>query len=171
MEISVHRPERFKTKITWVGQFSHLSAKPAKVHQMFFQALSSNKNYFHTYLSRTRNYGRVANLLPGITNVLEHFEKYIRIPQIKQLSDQVIELKKELADQSTKDFKEYFTGGGGFASLSAANVTDLCQTVSVLDAAVKNELSGWFVQQQLAEYFVLFDETQDIAWLDKIDQR
>lgn len=122
---------------------------------------------------RTRNYNRIASLLPGITNVLEHFEKYISIPQIKELSDQVIQIKKELAQQTTTDFKEYFTGGGGYgsSSLPGGSMTDLCQTVSVLDASVKSELSGWFVQQQLAEYFVLFDETQDIAWLDKIDQR
>ncbi len=38
-------------------------------------------------LTRKRQYGEVANLLEGVINVLEHFHKYMNIPQIAQLSD------------------------------------------------------------------------------------
>ena len=38
-------------------------------------------------LSRNRKYGEVANLLQGVLNVLDHFKKYMAIPQIKQLAD------------------------------------------------------------------------------------
>jgi hypothetical protein len=38
-------------------------------------------------LSRRRQYGEVANLLQGVLNVLEHFQKYMSIPQIRQLAD------------------------------------------------------------------------------------
>ena len=41
-------------------------------------------------MTRKRQYGEVANLLQGVLNVLEHFDKYMEIPQIKQLSDRYI---------------------------------------------------------------------------------
>jgi hypothetical protein len=39
-------------------------------------------------MTRQRQYGDAANLLEGVTNVLEQFQKYMHIPQVKQLSDQ-----------------------------------------------------------------------------------
>lgn len=42
---------------------------------------------FYRTLTRRRQYLEVANLLQGVLNVLEHFERYMAIPQIKQLSD------------------------------------------------------------------------------------
>lgn len=38
-------------------------------------------------MTRRRQYGEVANLLQGVMNVLEHFHKYMGIPQIRQLSE------------------------------------------------------------------------------------
>jgi Vps53-like, N-terminal len=38
-------------------------------------------------LMRKRQYGEVANLLEGVVNVLEQFQKYKSIPQIGELSD------------------------------------------------------------------------------------
>lgn len=38
-------------------------------------------------MTRKRQYGEVANLLQGVVNVLEHFHKYMSIPQIRQLSE------------------------------------------------------------------------------------
>jgi len=36
---------------------------------------------------RKRQYGEIANLLEGVVNVLEQFQKYKSIPQIGELSD------------------------------------------------------------------------------------
>lgn len=46
-----------------------------------------------------------------------------------------------------------------------------CLVVSILDPKVKRELLKWFVNLQLQEYNHLFQETEDTAWLDKIDKR
>ncbi|MEQ2167515.1 hypothetical protein GOODEAATRI_004951, partial [Goodea atripinnis] len=40
-------------------------------------------------MTRKRQYGEVANLLQGVVNVLEHFHRYMGIPQIRQLSERV----------------------------------------------------------------------------------
>jgi hypothetical protein len=41
----------------------------------------------------------------------------------------------------------------------------------VLDVKLKNELIKWFLKQELNEYGVLFEESQENSWLDKIDRR
>lgn len=41
-------------------------------------------------MTRKRQYGEVANLLQGVVNVLEHFHKYMGIPQIRQLSERSV---------------------------------------------------------------------------------
>ena len=52
-----------------------------------FLMLYSYTILFCRTLSKRRQYGEVANLLQGVQNVLEHFQKYMEIPQIKELAD------------------------------------------------------------------------------------
>ena len=47
----------------------------------------SNNFVYSSSLTRRRQYGEVANLLEGVINVLDHFDKYMSIPQLKQLAD------------------------------------------------------------------------------------
>ena len=54
--------------------------------------------YYFVYCNRMlvgkRQYGDSANLLQGVANVLEHFDDYNNIPQIFQLSQQVLIVNK-----------------------------------------------------------------------------
>lgn len=47
----------------------------------------------------------------------------------------------------------------------------MCKVAAVLGGSVEADFQKWYINQQLAEYFVLYSETEDVAWLDKIDQR
>ncbi|XP_064648939.1 vacuolar protein sorting-associated protein 53 homolog isoform X2 [Lineus longissimus] len=120
-------------------------------------------------LSRRRQYGEVANLLQGVLNVLEHFQKYMSIPQIRQLADNVKQIQVELGTQILADFEEAFQSKYG--PTNQAQLAEACLVVNVLDPKVKRDLLNWFIQLQLKEYLELFGETQDVAWLDKIDRR
>ncbi|KAK6192338.1 hypothetical protein SNE40_003822 [Patella caerulea] len=123
-------------------------------------------------LTRRRQYGEVANLLQGVLNVLEHFEKYMSIPQIKQLADRVREIQHELGIQILADFEEAFQGAGAkYGPGNQQQLREACNVVDVLDPKVKRDLLTWFVKLQLSEYLVLFADDQDVAWLDKVDRR
>ncbi|ESO97342.1 hypothetical protein LOTGIDRAFT_214182 [Lottia gigantea] len=123
-------------------------------------------------LTRRRQYGEVANLLQGVLNVLDHFEKYMSIPQIKQLADRVKEIQGELGNQIIADFEEAFQGAGAkYGPGNQQQLREACYVVDVLDPKVKRDLLSWFVKLQLSEYLVLFSEDQEVAWLDKIDRR
>uniref|UniRef100_A0A4W4HUH0 Vps53 N-terminal domain-containing protein n=1 Tax=Electrophorus electricus TaxID=8005 RepID=A0A4W4HUH0_ELEEL len=63
-------------------------------------------------MTRKRQYGEVANLLQGVVNVLEHFQKYMGIPQIRQLSERVKAAQSELGTQILADFEEAFPSQG-----------------------------------------------------------
>ncbi|KAI2656273.1 hypothetical protein H4Q32_013151 [Labeo rohita] len=123
-------------------------------------------------MTRKRQYGEVANLLQGVVNVLEHFQKYMGIPQIRQLSERVKAAQSELGTQILADFEESFPAQGSKKSGGPSIVLrDACLVANVLDPRIKQEIIKKFIRQHLSEYLVLFQENQDVAWLDKIDRR
>lgn len=122
-------------------------------------------------LQEKRLYGEIALPLQAISEVMLHFENYSDIPQIKSLSDQVKQIHVELADQITHDFKEAFSGSNTKNVMPNKQLAQACLVVSILDPRVKKDLLKWFVNLQLQEYNHLFQETEDTAWLDKIDKR
>ncbi|XP_033627751.1 vacuolar protein sorting-associated protein 53 homolog isoform X2 [Asterias rubens] len=122
-------------------------------------------------LTRRRQYGEIANLLQGVINVMEHFQKYMSIPQIRQLADKVKKIQTELGIQILADFEDAFNSQGGKLVSNQAQLAEACLVVNVLDPKVKKDLLKFFVKLQLQEYVVLFGENQDVAWLDKIDRR
>ncbi|XP_060743746.1 vacuolar protein sorting-associated protein 53 homolog [Tachysurus vachellii] len=123
-------------------------------------------------MTRKRQYGEVANLLQGVVNVLEHFQKYMGIPQIRQLSERVKAAQSELGTQILADFDEAFPAQGSKRPGGPSIVLrDACLVANVLDPRIKQEIIKKFIRQHLSEYLVLFQENQDVAWLDKIDRR
>ncbi|XP_056297426.1 vacuolar protein sorting-associated protein 53 homolog isoform X1 [Pseudoliparis swirei] len=123
-------------------------------------------------MTRKRQYGEVANLLQGVVNVLEHFHKFMSIPQIRQLSERVKAAQSELGTQILADFEESFPSQGSKRTGGPSNVLrDACLVANVLDPRIKQEIIKKFIRQHLSEYLVLFQENQDVAWLDKIDRR
>uniref|UniRef100_A0A3Q4BA11 Vacuolar protein sorting-associated protein 53 homolog n=1 Tax=Mola mola TaxID=94237 RepID=A0A3Q4BA11_MOLML len=123
-------------------------------------------------MTRKRQYGEVANLLQGVVNVLEHFHKYMGVPQIRQLSERVKAAQSELGTQILADFEEAFPSQGSKRPGGPSNVLrDACLVANVLDSRIKQEVIKKFIRQHLSEYLVLFQENQDVAWLDKIDRR
>lgn len=107
-------------------------------------------------------------------DVLKQFEKHRHIPHISQLADQVDLIRAQLGQQVLTDFHNAFEGPNAKHSLSQNQLQFLaegCLAVSILDPKIKRELLSWFVDIELSEYKALFQENQDIAWLDKIDKR
>lgn len=122
-------------------------------------------------LTQKRLYGEIALPLQAISEVMTHFENYSDIPQIKSLSDQVKSIHVELADQINQDFREAFLGTNAKSNIPNKQLAQACFVVSILDPRVKRDLLKWFVNLQLQEYNHLFQESEDTAWLDKIDKR
>ncbi|KAF2984116.1 hypothetical protein EK904_010471, partial [Melospiza melodia maxima] len=123
-------------------------------------------------MTRRRQYGEVANLLQGVVNVLEHFNKYMGIPQIRQLSERVKAAQNELGQQILADFEEAFPSQGTKRTGGPSNVLrDACLVANVLDPRIKQEIIKKFIKQHLSEYLVLFQENQDIdrryAWIKR----
>uniref|UniRef100_UPI00358EA9D0 vacuolar protein sorting-associated protein 53 homolog n=1 Tax=Myxine glutinosa TaxID=7769 RepID=UPI00358EA9D0 len=123
-------------------------------------------------LVRRRQYGEVANLLQCVLNVLEHFQRYMGIPHIRQLSERVRAVQTELGQQILEDFEEAFPSQGAKRPTGPTMVLqDACLVANILEHRIKQEVIKKFIRQHLSEYLVLFQENQDVAWLDKVDRR
>ena len=121
-------------------------------------------------LTKKRQFAEAASLLEGILNVMEHFDKYKSIPAVRELSTQVDGLKQELTQLVLSEFERAF-GGNPTAGINGNLLREACLVADVLESSVKRELLKKFIKSQLAEYLLLFESTQDVAWLDKIDRR
>lgn len=124
-----------------------------------------------TQLAQNRQYGEAALLLQGLLEVLSHFREYQNISQIKELSEQVESLKKDLGDQIVKDFEEAMSGDNPGAAGGSKQLAEACLVLSVLEPRVRRGLISWFLGLQMKEYSIMFTSGEDDAWLDRVDRR
>lgn len=122
-------------------------------------------------LTAKRHYGKIVMPLQAVLEVMKHFDSYRDIPQIKQLADEVSEVQELLATQITSDFHEAFTGPQAKNFVPNQQLAEACLVVSILDPKVKKDLLKWFVGVQMNEYVHLFHESEESAWLDKLERR
>lgn len=78
----------------------------------------------------------------------------------------VAEIKRTLGDQISLEFREVFSSQAG--TMNIKQMSEACLVLDVLEPHIKHDLLQWFVQIQLKEYSVLFEENEDSAWLDKV---
>lgn len=100
-------------------------------------------------LTVKRHYGEISNPLQAITEVNQHFIQYNEIPQIKELSNTVADIHKQLATQITEDFKNTFslTPNNNANKMTLSKLKEACLVVSVLDNKVRRELVKWFISE------------------------
>ncbi|EFX86362.1 hypothetical protein DAPPUDRAFT_313250 [Daphnia pulex] len=122
-------------------------------------------------LCQKRQYSEIASLLQGVSRVMEHFTPYLDIPQVKQLADQLDQIEKRLGDQISNDFKEAFSGSGPKQPSTLTQLSEACSVLNVIEPRFKREIIRWFVGLQLVEYSHLFQESEENAWLDRVDRR
>lgn len=72
------------------------------------------------------------------------------------------------------DFYQTFDVKNVSTSLTSNQIqllAEACLVLSILEPKYKRELLNWFVDSELSEYRTLFQDNQDISWLDKVDKR
>ena len=80
-------------------------------------------------------------------------------------------MRRLLGEQITEDFRNALEGDNSRTFVPTQQLAEACRTVDVLDPKVKKGLLKWFVGRELAEYPLIFEDSQEDAWLDKIDNR
>ncbi len=122
-------------------------------------------------LSQKRQYGEAAMLLQGLMEVMEHFKNYTAIPQIKELSDRVHALRKDIGVQITADFQNALSRENARNFSPNRELAEACLVVNVLDTKVKSNLMRWLISRELEEYGIIFQDGEENTWLDKVDAR
>ncbi|RWS10752.1 vacuolar protein sorting-associated protein 53-like protein, partial [Dinothrombium tinctorium] len=124
--------------------------------------------------TQKREYAQAAAILQSVVDVLNQLENHKHIPHIRVLAHKVETIRLKLAEQIIADFHSTFEGPNSKHSISHNQLrllAEACLVVSSLDSRVKHDILTWFVNLELLEYKALFQENQDIAWLDKIEKR
>ena len=93
--------------------------------------------YFFRALTKNRHYGEIILPLLGVSEVMEHFNNYMDIPQVSQLSKEVHDIRVTLAQQINSDFHSAFSDSNTKHSVPIAKLTEASKVVSVLDPEVK----------------------------------
>lgn len=117
----------------------------------------------------TQNYSEMAAVFERVINVIDHFEPYLHIEQITDLSNRVKKIKSQLCMKVKNDFETSFSNP--FTKLNVQHGSDICKIVDVIDKKMMEDLIKWFLTQELKEYSVLYEENEEVSWLDKIDRR
>lgn len=120
--------------------------------------------------AKKRQYGVAEKTLQGVLDVLKQFERFKHIPHIRKLIDEIENDCQELGNQILTEFREGFDICNNNAPLNQS-LHEACLVLSILEPKYKRNLITWFVDSQLSEYKTLYQDNQDIAWLDKIGKR
>ena len=124
-----------------------------------------------------RQYAQSSAILQSALDVLGQLEKHRHIPHIQNLASQIDDVREKLSKQILSDFREVLEGpvGGAAKTNFPQNqmrlLAEACLVVDSLDEKVRTQLLSWIVDAELSEYKALFQENQDISWLDKVDKR
>lgn len=105
---------------------------------------------------------------------MKHFTKFKHIPHILKLVNEIEDVCSKLGQQILADFYQTFDVKNVSNTLSSNQIqllAEACLVLSILEPKYKRELLNWFVDSELSEYKTLFQDNQDIAWLDKVDKR
>uniref|UniRef100_A0AAF5DFJ2 T-complex protein 1 subunit epsilon n=2 Tax=Strongyloides stercoralis TaxID=6248 RepID=A0AAF5DFJ2_STRER len=160
-ELSVHEMTRDIKQLDVAKR--NLTSSITTLHHL--QILLSGVNSLSLWIP-DKKYSDIVSQLPAVLNVLELFNDYQDIEQIKILSNKVVQIKNDISEQLNNDLKTVFQKG-----ILNQTTADMCRIAAVLNNHVEENFWKWFIDLQLSEYSVLYAESESIAWLDKINER
>ena len=80
-------------------------------------------------------------------------------------------IQEQLGEQITEDFKSAFSPENAKNFTPTRQLAEGCLVISTLDVKWKRNLLKFFLSHQLAEYSIIFNDGEEAAWLDKVDNR
>ena len=119
-----------------------------------------------------RNYMQVAAILTSLISVLNQLNKYRNNPHIKKLALEVDSLKDKLFKQIMHDFDTILESSSKLVQPTQTKLlSEACLVIDTLGENEKQHFFDWFIELQLKEYKSVFNEDDEISWLEKIDKR
>ncbi|KAM7543155.1 hypothetical protein Aperf_G00000009084 [Anoplocephala perfoliata] len=98
---------------------------------------------------------------------------YSSVPAVIELNDELKNIFTTINSRLSIEMRELLTSPSArILTEHAPKILTGCRLLDLLPTdSMKMEIIDWFVAQQLAEYRELYEPSQAIAWLDKIDHR
>ncbi|BHF66997.1 Vacuolar protein sorting-associated protein 53 [Sparganum proliferum] len=101
------------------------------------------------------------------------FSAYSTVPAIKELDAELSNIFEALSTRLPQELKDLLNGPPArVIAEHAPKILAGCRLLDLLPSdKAKMDLVQWFVSNQLLEYQELYEPSQAVAWLDKIDHR
>ncbi|VDN08860.1 unnamed protein product [Dibothriocephalus latus] len=98
---------------------------------------------------------------------------YSTVPAIKELDAELSNIFADISIRVPQELKDLLSGPSArVVTENAPKILAGCRLLDLLPTdKAKMELVQWFVSNQLLEYQELYEPSQAVAWLDKIDHR
>ncbi|KAL3315258.1 Vacuolar protein sorting-associated protein 53 [Cichlidogyrus casuarinus] len=119
------------------------------------------------YIDIEEHLGRAQRLLEPI------IKAHPDVQSVQGLQSELDEIHRILNERITRELKGLLSvSNARQLSNDAGTIQAGCRLIDSLpNKNLRGELTQWFVDRELSEYFELFQPNQTIAWLDKVDQR
>ncbi|VDL48037.1 unnamed protein product [Hymenolepis diminuta] len=98
---------------------------------------------------------------------------YSSVPAVVELNEELKNIFTTINSRLSIEMRELLTSPSArILTDHAPKILTGCRLLDLLPTdSMKMEIINWFITQQLAEYRELYEPSQAIAWLDKIDHR
>ncbi|VDO04023.1 unnamed protein product [Rodentolepis nana] len=98
---------------------------------------------------------------------------YSSVPAVVELNEELKNIFSSINARLSIEMRELLTSPSArILTEHAPKILTGCRLLDLLPTdSMKMEIINWFIAQQLAEYRELYEPSQAIAWLDKIDHR
>nr|CDS29172.1 vacuolar protein sorting associated protein 53 [Hymenolepis microstoma] len=98
---------------------------------------------------------------------------YSSVPAVVELNEELKNIFSTINSRLSIEMRELLTSPSArILTEHAPKILTGCRLLDLLPTdSMKMEIINWFIAQQLAEYRELYEPSQAIAWLDKIDHR
>jgi len=118
-----------------------------------------------------KKYDECAKYLQQVLDVLDLVNKFNSVPKIRDLAKRVADIKQYLIQEVSKDLQQ-----GLFkkdqAAMNIKYLKDACKVLeSALASEAQNSILDKLIKFKLEEYKLLYEPSQDQAWLDQINKR
>eukprot|EP01135_Chromosphaera_perkinsii_P011260 Nk52_evm41s2367 gene=Nk52_evmTU41s2367 len=123
-----------------------------------------------TEMTKRGQYKKAANLLQGLLNILNEFESYKHLEKIESLSSQIHTVKDQLHEKAVSEFEHTFAKNNR-EPINAKLLIEACMVMNVLPKEARTKLIQWFVNLQVSDYKIAFNENLEASGLEKLERR
>ncbi|CAG9465572.1 unnamed protein product [Pedinophyceae sp. YPF-701] len=129
-------------------------------------------------VASTRQYGEAARLMSAATDLMAHFEPYVAVPRVAEVSARFERLRESMRQRATQEFHDLLPSGsagagaeGGVAPAAAGVLSEACQVINAIGGGARDDLVAQVCSRETTAFSAIFATTGPTGKLEKVEGR